>query len=116
MPPQFVEGNIRDSSFTEIWNRPEGFAYNRQFTKEAASGACHECRYLPLCRGGCTTTSVSQTGQRADNPYCMYQIEKARGIAPKDSENTIALLRRFNPEALEVVAVPDTADQAWTGA
>ncbi len=116
MPPQFVEGNIRDSSFTEIWNRPEGFAYNRQFTKDTASGACHDCRYLPLCRGGCTTTSVSQTGHRADNPYCMYQIEKARGIAPKDSENTIALLRRFNPEALEVVAVPDTADQAWTGA
>ena len=116
MPPQFVEGNIRDSSFTEIWNRPEGFAYNRQFTKETASGACHECRYLPLCRGGCTTTSVSQTGQRADNPYCMYQIEKARGILPKDSEDTVALLRRFNPEAEPVVAVPDTADQAWTGA
>lgn len=80
MQPQFVEGNIRDSSFTEIWNNPDGFAYNRKFTKESADGACRECQYLPLCRGGCTTTSVSATGKRADNPYCIYQMERARGI------------------------------------
>jgi radical SAM protein with 4Fe4S-binding SPASM domain len=114
MPPQFVEGNLRDSSFTEIWNRPDGFAYNRQFTQDSASGACHDCRYLPLCRGGCTTTSVSQTGHRADNPYCMYQIERDRGIAPRDSENTLALLRRFNPEAVESAA-RESGDRAWTG-
>ncbi len=101
MPEQFVEGNIRDSSFTEIWNKPNGFAYNRQFTKETASGACHDCRYLPLCRGGCATTSVSQSGCRADNPFCMYQIELKNGIEPIDSENTLNLLRRFNPEALK---------------
>jgi radical SAM protein with 4Fe4S-binding SPASM domain len=101
MPEQFVEGNIRDSSFTEVWNRPDGFAYNRQFTKETASGACHDCRYLPLCRGGCATTSVSQTGCRADNPYCIYQIEKKRGIEPTDSEDVVALLKRFNPGALQ---------------
>lgn len=100
MQDEFIEGNIRDSSFTEIWNNPEGFAYNRQFSKETASGACHDCRYLPLCRGGCATTSVSQTGRRADNPFCMYQIELKKGIAPRDSEDTLALLRRFNPEAL----------------
>jgi radical SAM protein with 4Fe4S-binding SPASM domain len=104
MPPQFVEGNVRDSSFTEIWNRPDGFAYNRKFTRESAAGACHDCRYLPLCRGGCTTTSVSQTGCRADNPYCMYQIERARGIQPRDGEDTLTLLRRFNPEAVEPAA------------
>jgi radical SAM protein with 4Fe4S-binding SPASM domain len=68
MPEQFVEGNIRESSFTEIWNNPEGFAYNRKFTQDTASGACHDCRYLPMCRGGCATTSVSQTDCRADNP------------------------------------------------
>ncbi len=101
MPEQFNEGNIREKSFTEIWNNPEGFAYNRKFTKETASGACHECRYLPLCRGGCATTSVSQSGRRADNPFCMYQIELKKGIAPRDSDETTALLKRFNPEALK---------------
>jgi radical SAM protein with 4Fe4S-binding SPASM domain len=91
MQPQFVEGNIRDSSFTDIWNNPEGFTYNRKFTKETASGFCHDCRYLPLCRGGCATTSVSASGCRADNPYCMYQIEQAQGIEPRDSE----IVRQF---------------------
>ena len=85
MQEQFVEGNVRDSSFTEIWNNPDGFAYNRTFTRDSAEGACHDCKYLPLCRGGCTTTSVSATGCRANNPYCIYQMEQAEGVEPKDS-------------------------------
>ena len=97
MQEQFVEGNIRDSSFTEIWNNPDGFAYNRQFTRDTATGACHDCRYLPLCRGGCTTTSVSATGERANNPYCIYQMEKKQGIECQDSENILELLRPFEP-------------------
>lgn len=101
MPEEFVEGNIRSSSFTEIWNNPDGFAYNRKFTRETASGACHDCRYLPLCRGGCAVTSVSQTGCRADNPYCMYQMELKQGISPVDPEEVIELLARYNPEALK---------------
>lgn len=99
MPEEFVEGNIRDSSFTELWHRPGAFAYNRQFTKETASGECRECRYLPLCRGGCTTTSVSATGQRADNPYCMYRIEKEQGVVCKDNEIITNLLDQINAGA-----------------
>ena len=95
MPEQFVEGNIRDSSFTEIWNDPDNFLYNRKFTRETATGACHDCRYLPLCRGGCATTSVSATGERANNPYCMYQIEQKQGIEPVDDELVLRLLEDF---------------------
>ncbi|MFH2050771.1 MAG: radical SAM protein [bacterium] len=101
MSDDFVEGNIRDSSFTEIWNNPDGFAYNRQFNRETASGECYDCRYLPLCRGGCAMTSYSQSDSRANNPYCMYQIEKKNGIMPRDSEDTIILLKRFNPDAVK---------------
>jgi radical SAM protein with 4Fe4S-binding SPASM domain len=97
MPEDFVEGNIREKSFTEIWNNPDGFAYNRKFTKDTASGACHDCRYLPLCRGGCTTTSFSQTGCRADNPYCIHQMELAKGITPPPDHEVVAkLLEPFN--------------------
>lgn len=96
MPEEFIEGNIRDSSFTEIWNNPNGFAYNRQFTRDTASGQCHDCRYLPICRGGCTTTSISSTGQRADNPYCIYRVEQARGDAPcEDIPFVTETLKRF---------------------
>ena len=98
MPEEFVEGNIRDSSFTEIWNNPDGFLYNRRFTRDTATGDCHECKYLPLCRGGCATTSVSATGERANNPYCMYQIEKKQGIEPQDDEFTIKLLDEYGDQ------------------
>jgi radical SAM protein with 4Fe4S-binding SPASM domain len=101
MPEEFVEGNIRSSSFTAIWNNPDGFAYNRKFTKETAGGACRECRYLPLCRGGCATTSFSQTGCRADNPYCIYQLEREQGVAPVDPPEVLDLLARFHPDALK---------------
>lgn len=95
MQPQFIEGNIRDSSFSEIWNNPDGFAYNRKFTRETAEGACHDCKYLPLCRGGCTTTSVSATGKRADNPYCIYQLECKQGITCEDDPHVTEILKRF---------------------
>jgi len=92
MQEQFVEGNIRDSSFTDIWNDPDKFAYNRKFTRETATGFCHDCRYLPLCRGGCATTSVSASGERANNPYCTYRIEKEQGIECQDPEPVTILL------------------------
>jgi radical SAM protein with 4Fe4S-binding SPASM domain len=102
MPEEFVEGNIREKSLQEIWNNPDGFAYNRKFTKESAAGYCHECKYLPLCRGGCATTSVSATGCRADNPYCAYRIEQQDGIpAPPDNEIVTSLLKRFQEPAKE---------------
>jgi radical SAM protein with 4Fe4S-binding SPASM domain len=102
MPEEFVEGNIRDKSLTEIWNNPDGFAYNRKFTRETASGICHDCKYLPLCRGGCTTTSVSASGCRADNPYCIYRIEQQRGIEPPpDSEAVATILRQFQEAPAE---------------
>jgi len=95
MQPEFVEGNIRERSFTEIWNDPNLFLYNRQFTRDSAEGACHSCRYLPLCRGGCTTTSVSATGKRADNPFCIWQLEQKRGVEPIETELISSLLARF---------------------
>lgn len=95
MPEEFVEGNTREKSFTEIWNNPDGFAYNRKFTRDTATGACHECQYLGLCRGGCATTSVSQTGERANNPYCSYQMELKKGIQPQDSEMVREIFIRF---------------------
>jgi len=97
MPEEFVEGNIRDTSLTEIWNNPEGFVYNRKFTRDTATGVCHDCRYLPLCRGGCTTTSISASGERANNPYCIYQMEKKEGIKAEDPEIVCQLLKRFDP-------------------
>lgn len=96
MQEDFVEGNIRDTSFTEIWNKPDGFLYNRRFTRESAEGFCYDCKYLPLCRGGCTTTSFSSTGCRANNPYCQYRLEHEQGIECQDTELVSSLLGQFD--------------------
>ncbi len=97
MPEDFVEGNIRERSLTEIWNDPNGFAYNRRFTRESAEGPCRDCHYLPMCRGGCTTTSFAQTGSVANNPYCIYQMELRQGIMPPPDPEAIAeVLARFD--------------------
>ncbi|HPI33178.1 MAG TPA: SPASM domain-containing protein, partial [candidate division Zixibacteria bacterium] len=60
-----------------------------------ATGACHDCRYLPLCRGGCTTTSVSASGERANNPFCIWQVEQKRGVQPIENDLIVELLSRF---------------------
>ncbi len=95
MPENFVEGNIRDGGFAKVWNKKDGFQYNRCFTRETAEGACRDCEYLPLCRGGCTTTSWAASGKRADNPFCMYQIECKQGIVPPRNEAVEQLLQQF---------------------
>ena len=96
MPEDFVEGNIRERSITEIWNDPDSFAYNRKFTRDSAEGDCHDCKYLPLCRGGCTVTSYAMTGCRANNPYCTYQIERREGVPEReDTEEVAARLAVF---------------------
>jgi len=103
MPENYVEGNIRDSSLTEIWNNPDNFAYNRKFKRETAEGDCRDCKYLPLCRGGCTVTSYSASECRANNPYCIYQIEKKQGIEREDTPQVRELLAPFR-EAMADVA------------
>jgi radical SAM protein with 4Fe4S-binding SPASM domain len=101
MPEEFVEGNIRDSSFTEIWNNPDNFAYNRMFTRDMAGGFCHDCKYLPLCRAGCATTAVGASGSRGNNPYCIYRVEREQGIVCEDNDLIARLLNRVYEELKE---------------
>lgn len=81
----FVEGNVRETSLKEIWNRPGAFAYNREFTTEQLEGFCGDCRYNDICRGGCTCSAHFATGSRFDNPFCVYRAIEMRkqGVAEK---------------------------------
>ena len=69
-------GNIRERSLIDIWNAPNSFSYNRNFSKENLNGECKNCRYGKRCRGGCLTVSTSLTGEKHSDPYCMRLIEK----------------------------------------
>ena len=68
----YVEGNVRKSSLREIWNRPTGFAYNRNFRVDDLKGFCRVCRYGDLCRGGCTWKRYSHGNPDAGDLYCLY--------------------------------------------
>ncbi|MCK9464075.1 MAG: radical SAM protein [Proteobacteria bacterium] len=74
----FVEGNVRESSLTEIWNREGAFAYTREFDVADLGGACRECAKAEKCRGGCTAKKVA-SGGGLENPMCVR-----RAIAERD--------------------------------
>jgi radical SAM protein with 4Fe4S-binding SPASM domain len=80
----FVEGNIRDTPLSEIWSRPGGFAYCREFTVESLGGFCRTCDYNDVCRGGCTWTCYAERGLVRDNPYCYWRQCHVTGGQPPE--------------------------------
>ena len=79
MPAAFNEGNLRQRSLREIWENPDGFAYNRRFSPDSATGPCRECGFFRLCRGGCKTLAHAAGRGLGENPYC------ARITTPSES-------------------------------
>ncbi len=73
---KFVEGNIRERSFYDIWNDENLFSYTRKFRKEDAGENCKGCRYIESCKGGCSEISLSKTHKLHNDPYCFYRFEK----------------------------------------
>lgn len=73
---KFIEGNIKDKPLAEIWNKPDGFLYNRHFTKDLLTGYCAECFYGTFCRGGCTERSYGFTKSYCENTLCLHKIEQ----------------------------------------
>ncbi len=69
----FREGNLREKSLEEIWNAPDAFAYNRQFTMDKLSGGCSACRYGKLCAGGCRSYNYFTNGKLYESPGCAYK-------------------------------------------
>jgi len=78
MPPEFVTGNIRESSLTEIWRDEERFAYNTRWDEDKQTGFCRTCAYRRLCRCGCTTMAYTVTGTIYENPYCLHRVREMR--------------------------------------
>jgi radical SAM protein with 4Fe4S-binding SPASM domain len=50
MSRSFVEGNIRETPFVDIWR--EGFSMCRQGRKELFAAQCGDCEHWVLCEGG----------------------------------------------------------------
>lgn len=71
---RFIEGNVRNESLIDIWNKKANFSYTRNFKKENLEGNCKKCDYGEICRGGCSFLAFGSTGRLYSNPYCMQSL------------------------------------------
>ncbi len=76
LPRNMVEGNIRTETLKTIWQDPQRFKYNRYFSPDMMEGYCKDCPKSEPCRGGCTVTAISATGNKFNNPYCCYRLQR----------------------------------------
>jgi radical SAM protein with 4Fe4S-binding SPASM domain len=71
----FVEGNVKNRSLRDIWYDKELFSYNRNFDFNKVQGFCASCKYLKRCKCGCPAFAYYMTGNRYNNPYCIYRVQ-----------------------------------------
>lgn len=68
MTPEFWAGNVKDTSFIEIWRTSEKFVGFRQ----PKQGACTQCSHYDSCHGGCMAAAYYVNGSfEARDPECV---------------------------------------------
>lgn len=83
MPAEFRAGNIRERSISEMWADDDLFAYNRFLDVNDLQGPCRGCEHGEDCRAGCAVIAHTWSGNRFNNPFCLYGLERAsRAGAP----------------------------------
>ena len=76
LPPEFIEGNIRENTIEEIWQKPGFCSYNRDFQTSDLNNTCIDWKYGKKCRGGCLGVSIGITGKPNGDTYCLKAIEE----------------------------------------
>lgn len=66
----FIEGNIRQTPLTEIWNAKEKFGYNRRFDTTLLTGKCKDCDVGDVCRGGCRASNYFAANSLYESAFC----------------------------------------------
>ncbi|MBI4482144.1 MAG: radical SAM protein [Acidobacteria bacterium] len=67
-------GNLREHSFSELWNESELFTRIRN--RKELGGRCGPCEFNAVC-GGCRARAYGSTGDyMAEDPWCVYQPGK----------------------------------------
>lgn len=111
LPAHFVGGNVREARLSEILERPIMTFNEDAGTDEGAahlSGFCAECRWGPLCRGGCTAVAHNLLGERGNNPWCHYRALEleARGRRERVAQVRAAPGTPFDSARFEIVDEP----------
>jgi radical SAM protein with 4Fe4S-binding SPASM domain len=73
--PEFLIGNVRDRSFSDLWADTENPALAMFRQKEMQfKGRCRACNYRELCGGGCRVRAHAVNGDfLAEDPFCFVQ-------------------------------------------
>ncbi len=71
MPDALREADLRRRTLREIWEDDALFAYNRQPDGNPLTGACADCAFGNICRGGCHSLAWTTVGHMGENPYCI---------------------------------------------
>ena len=75
----FIEGNIRERTLSDIWHSEDSFKWNREFKKDQLTGLCAKCQYGQSCLGGCCNTRLCMNDDVcSENKYCSYHVEMVR--------------------------------------
>ena len=84
----FIEGNAMQTPLSELWHRPGGFSYNRDFSPDKLTGPCAKCEHGYFCRAGCHSTAYSILETVNESPYCVYAEDKGWFEAAPADTNT----------------------------
>ncbi|MBW2262278.1 MAG: radical SAM protein [Deltaproteobacteria bacterium] len=71
LPDSCIDGSVRKEPLARIWSDPDRFAYTRSYDPSCLSGACADCVYAKVCRGGCTATAMTVHGRQGVSTHCL---------------------------------------------
>lgn len=67
---RFNEGNLRNETLRKIWENPDNFSYNRNFSTDFLTGKCSTCEMGRYCAGGCRSYNYFVHGKLYEAPFC----------------------------------------------
>ncbi len=80
----YVGGDIRDMSISDIWNHSSQLRFTRERTVNDLWGYCRTCYYADVCRAGCTWTAHVLFGRPGNNPYCHHRALQLRALGRRE--------------------------------
>ncbi|WP_394824756.1 radical SAM protein [Pendulispora albinea] len=116
LPSEFIGGNVREKSLSEILESRELTFNMAAGTDEGTShmwGYCAACPHARSCRAGCSQTSTVVLGKRGNNPYCHYRARElqGRGLRERIVPRLIALGKPFDHGSFKLVE--ESLDAPW---
>jgi len=78
----FIEGNVRARSLTDIWTDAHAFSYNRGFRTDWLDGDCRGCDVGDVCKGGCRASNFFFGRSLYKNSLCSRVTSRATLSSP----------------------------------